>query len=226
MRKVTLTFDNGPEPDVTPHILDCLAAHNIRTTFFVLGERVSDPALAPFARRALDESHRVGNHTFTHRTPLGDLSRAAALDDFDRTEAALDALGTRSHRLFRPYGGRGAIGPHLLHPAVVERMESGGHTCVLWNAVPGDFQYPDDWPRRALHACRAREWSLVVLHDIYATTLAHLDSFIRQLKDEGFGFTQEYPPECTPIIDGRIVLPLENYCRTGHRLPYGRGSET
>ncbi len=219
MQKITLTFDNGPAPEVTPHILDCLAAHNIRTTFFVLGERVSDPARVPFARRALDEGHRVGNHTFTHRTPLGELSRAAALEEFDRTEAALDllsggALGERSNRLFRPYGGRGAIGPHLLHPAVVERLQSGGHTCVLWNVVPGDFRYPDDWPERAIELCRLRapEWSLVVLHDIYTTTAAHLDSFIRRLKDEGFGFTQDYPPDCTPIVDGRIVLPLENYC--------------
>jgi peptidoglycan/xylan/chitin deacetylase (PgdA/CDA1 family) len=211
MRKITLTFDNGPAPDITPHILDCLAAHSIRSTFFVLGQNISDPARAVFARRALDEGHSVGNHTFSHRTPLGELSREAALDEFDRTEAALDLLGTRSPRLFRPYGGRGAVGPHLLHPAVVERLESGGYTCVLWNVVPGDFRYPDDWPQRGLDTCRTLDWSLVVLHDIYPTTLAHLDSFIRQLKDEGFGFTQDYPPECTPIVDGRIVLPLEPY---------------
>jgi peptidoglycan-N-acetylglucosamine deacetylase len=209
MGTITLTFDNGPDPAVTPGVLDCLAAHDIKSTFFVLGERVSDPARAPFARRALDEGHRVGNHTFTHRTPLGELSREAALEEFDRTEAALNAIGAQ--RLFRPYGGRGSVGPHLLHPAVVERLESGGYTCVLWNVIPGDFRYPDDWPRRALDACRAREWSLVVLHDIYATTLAHLDAFIRALKDEDFKFTQDYPPECTPIVNGRIVLPLEPY---------------
>jgi peptidoglycan/xylan/chitin deacetylase (PgdA/CDA1 family) len=211
MGTVTLTFDNGPDPAVTPGVLDCLAAHHIKSTFFVLGERVSDPARAPFARRALDEGHRVGNHTFTHRTPLGELSREEALREFDRTEAALNELGARAHRLFRPYGGRGSVGPHLLHPAVVERLESGGYTCVLWNVIPGDFRYPDDWPRRALEACRACAWSLVVLHDIYSSTLAHLDSFIRTLKEEGFEFTQDYPPECTPIVNGRIVLPLEPY---------------
>lgn len=211
MGTITLTFDNGPDPAVTPGVLDCLAAHDIKSTFFVLGERVSDPARTPFSRRALDEGHRVGNHTFTHRTPLGDLSREAALEEFDRTEAALDSMGERAHRLFRPYGGRGSVGPHLLHPAVVERLEAGGYTCVLWNVIPGDFRYPDDWPRRALDACHALEWSLVVLHDIYTTTLRHLDSFIRRLKDEGFGFTQDYPPECTPIVNGRAVLPLEPY---------------
>jgi peptidoglycan/xylan/chitin deacetylase (PgdA/CDA1 family) len=211
MAVITLTFDNGPDPAVTPGILDCLAANEIKSTFFVLGERVSDPARAPSGRRALEEGHRLGNHTYSHRTPLGELSREAALDEFDRTEAALDQLGTRSHRLFRPYGGRGSVGPHLLHPAVVERLQRGGHTCVLWNVVPGDFRYPDDWPERAIAECRTHDWSLVVLHDIYATTLAHLDSFIRRLKDEGFGFTQDYPPACTPIVDGRIVLPLEAY---------------
>src|SRR5215469_7508117 len=99
MATVTLTFDNGPDPAVTPGVLDCLAAHGIKSTFFVLGERVSDAARAPLARRALDEGHRVGNHTFSHSTPLGELSREAALNEFDRTEAALDLLqGPRSRR--------------------------------------------------------------------------------------------------------------------------------
>ncbi len=137
-----LTFDNGPDPEVTPFVLDCLARHNLKTTFFVLGEKVSDPACARIAMRAGEEGHRVGNHTFTHTVPLGDLDRDTALAEFERTERALDWL-TQPRRLFRPFGGGGAIGPHLLHSAVVEKLEAGGYTCVLWNCVPGDWKYPD-----------------------------------------------------------------------------------
>src|SRR5580698_3607207 len=109
--KVTLTFDNGPEPLVTPSVLDCLARHNLKATFFVLGQKVIDPACARIARRAIDEGHRVGNHTFTHTTPLGALDRKSALEEFERTEQALTTVrpSENSEKLFRPFGGGGAI---------------------------------------------------------------------------------------------------------------------
>ncbi len=210
MPKVTLSFDNGPEPAVTPYVLDCLRAHHLKTTFFVLGEKVSDPARASIARRAIEEGHRIGNHTFTHTTPLGELSRAAALDEFERTERALAPLN-QTEQLFRPYGGSGAIGPHLLHPAIVDKMITGAYTCVLWNSVPGDWKHPDDWLPRAMEDCRSRPWSLVVLHDLPTGAMAHLDRFLCQLKDEGMELTEEFPPECTPLVGGRIVLPVEPY---------------
>src|SRR5580658_4618882 len=125
--KVTLTFDNGPEPQVTPSVLDCLSQHNLKATFFVLGQKVSDPACARIARRAIEEGHRIGNHTFTHTTPLGQLDRSAALEEFDRTEQALARFyppDNPPQKLFRPYGGGGALGPHLLHPAVLEKTRS------------------------------------------------------------------------------------------------------
>jgi peptidoglycan/xylan/chitin deacetylase (PgdA/CDA1 family) len=195
-------------------VLDCLAHHNLKATFFVLGQKVSDPACARIARRALDEGHRIGNHTFTHTTPLGELDRTAALAEFDLTEQALASVvppDIRPEKLFRPYGGSGALGPHLLHPAVVERLETGRHTCVLWNSVPGDWRDPDGWVERAMVDCRSRPWSLVVLHDLPTGAMAHLDRFIRQLRDEGMELTEAYPPDCVPIVDGRIVLPIGPY---------------
>src|SRR5580698_4391615 len=210
--KVTLTFDNGPEPLVTPSVLDCLAHHTLKTTFFVLGQKVSDPACARIARRAMEEGHRIGNHTFSHTTPLGDLDREVALEEFERTEQAL-AWIPQTERLFRPYGGGGSMGPHLLHPAVVERLEAGGYTCVLWNSVPGDWKNDDAWVDRALEDCRSLPWSMVVLHDLPTGAMAHLDEFIRLLRDDGVEFTQDYPPDCTPIVGGRIVLPMAQYTR-------------
>jgi len=141
----------------------------------------------------------------------------AALAEFERTEQALAWLEP-PQRLFRPYGGRGALGPHLLHPAVVDKLLHGGYTCVLWNSVPGDWQHPDEWVTRAIADCLSRAWSLVVLHDLPTGAMAHLDGFIRRLKDEGVELTQEYPPDCVPIAGGRIVLPIAQYVQSGIRI--------
>ncbi len=71
MFDLTLTFDNGPEPGVTPRVLDVLRERGIKTTFFVIGEKLGDRERRRLAARAHDEGHWIGNHTFTHSIPLG-----------------------------------------------------------------------------------------------------------------------------------------------------------
>ena len=210
MAQVTLTFDNGPDPQATPLVLDCLGQHGIKSTFFVLGQNVSTPAGLDLARRASREGHWIGNHTWSHAGRLGDATREVALQEFERTEQALSWLD-QPPRLFRPRGGAGRLGKGLLHPAVVERLTLGGYTCVLWNSVPGDYRDPDGWMERALADCRTREWSLVVLHDLPNGAMRHLDSFLRKLREDGHQLTQDFPPECTPIVRGEILQPLEGF---------------
>ena len=89
MKKITLTFDNGPERGVTEGVLDVLKKHGIKATLFVLGSKVAQPEGKALAERAVAEGHWVGNHTFTHTRPLGELDRDAALREFEMAEEAL-----------------------------------------------------------------------------------------------------------------------------------------
>lgn len=211
MAKVTLTFDNGPESQVTPLVLECLGQHGIKSTFFVLGQKVSTPDGLDLARRASREGHWIGNHTWSHAGRLGEGTREIALQEFERTEQALSWVVDQGVPLFRPRGGAGKLGRGLLHPAVVDRLTLGGYTCVLWNSVPGDYSDPDAWMDRALADCRTREWSLVVLHDLPNGAMRHLDSFLRKLREDGHELLQVFPPECTPIVRGKIVQPLDGF---------------
>jgi len=205
---VTLSFDNGPEPDVTPHVLDVLAKHSVKASFFVMGRKVITPEGRALSIRAQAEGHWVGNHTFSHKTPLGELDREAALDEFDRAEASLDFVD-QSPRLFRPYGRQGKLGQHLIHPAVVERLVEGGFSTVLWSCVPGDWRDPDGWVETAMQQVRANPWGLVVLHDQPSGAMKHLDRFLTALKDAGVPMVQEFPDDCVPIREGRVVGPIE-----------------
>jgi peptidoglycan-N-acetylglucosamine deacetylase len=208
-RRVALTFDNGPEPQVTPAVLDCLSRHNIQATFFVLGRKMATPEGAALVQRASAEGHWIGNHTFSHSAPLGQLSSEVALREFEQAEQALLGLAQPA-KLFRPPGS-GKLGKHLLHPAVVDKLISGGYTCVLWNSVPGDWYDPEGWLPRALMDWKQRPWSLVVLHDLPTGAMTHLDEFITRLEDEGCEFLQDFPAECLPIVNGKVVLPLDPY---------------
>lgn len=210
MPKVTLTFDNGPTPAVTQSVLDCLSRHGVSSTFFVIGSKAVTSQGAALVSRASSEGHFIGNHTFTHTTPLGELERDAAVREFERAEEVLADLH-QPRRLFRPFGRAGRLGQHLLHPAVIEKLQAGRYSCVLWNCVPGDWRDPHGWMPRALEGCRSRPWTLVVLHDLPTGAMTHLDEFIRTLRQEGMELTQDYPPECVPLVDGQIVQPLDQY---------------
>ena len=174
-----------------------------------MGRKASMPRGPELIRRATIEGHWIGNHTFSHFTPLGQLNPTDAVREFEQAEQVLSWI-QRPEKLFRPPGS-GQLGKHLLNPAVVEKLKLGNYTCVLWNSVPGDWRDPDGWLDRALADCRSRDWTLVVLHDIPSGAMAHLEEFVSSLETEGFQFTQEFPPDCLPIVRGKVILPLDPY---------------
>jgi len=208
---VTLTFDNGPEPAVTPRVLDELARADIRATFFVLGSKLADPERRAIAKRAHAEGQWIGNHTWSHQQPLGKLNEPArVISEIIDTEAAIDELAHPDH-LFRPFGGGGAIGQHLLSAAAVDVLRKERMTCVLWNAVPRDWEDPRGWAETAIAQCLAQPWTVLVLHDLPSGAMGRLRIFIDRVLDHGGHFRQDFPPELVPIRRGEVRAPLEAY---------------
>ena len=208
---VTLTFDNGPEPAVTDRVLDILGTAGIKATFFVLGSKLADKKRRALAKHAHAEGHWIGNHTWSHQQPLGRLNDTArVLAEIIDTDAAIGELA-HPDRLFRPFGGGGALGTHLLNPVAVELLKKERMTCVLWNAVPRDWEDPRGWAETALAQCLTQPWTLLVLHDLPTGAVGRLRIFIDRVLDHGGRFRQEFPPECVPIRRGEVVGQLEPY---------------
>ena len=90
-----------------------------------------------------------------------------------------------SPKLFRPFGGGGKIGPHLLSRAAVDHLVANRYTCVLWNCVPEDWIDQDAWVDRALADASRQAHTLVVMHDILPRAMSHLDRFIGALGGRG-----------------------------------------
>ena len=210
MKRLTLSFDNGPFPEVTDHVLGVLSEREIKTTFFVCGKDVSTQHQRALVKKAKQAGHRIGNHTFSHAVELG------ATDDPDapRSEIALaqEALGglAEEDRLFRPSGGGGVIGPRLLSRRAVEHLCDGKYTCVLWNSVPRDWENPEGWPDRAMEDVERLDWTLLVLHDVPTGAMKKLEHFLDMTAGAGVEIVQSFPADCVPISRGEIVGPIDH----------------
>ena len=157
---VALTFDDGPDPDATPAVLEALRAAEARAVFFLVGEQVE--AHPELARQVADEGHVVALHGFRHveHDELGDEARA----DLERGAAAIAAATGVDPRLYRPPYGR------FSEPSYAAARELG-LIPVYWSAWGSDWE-PISPERIAETVIRDLEpGAIVLLHDSarYAT---------------------------------------------------------
>src|SRR5262245_39863632 len=136
--ELALTFDDGPDPDWTPKILDILKAKGVHASFFIIGG--SAEAYPDLVQRVLAEGHDVGNHTFTHPN-LGEMPDEIVTLEINATQRLFDTLTGRSMRRFRaPYLG------------VAEQTTAAGAVAIRMSPLMGLFAVglhvdPNDWQR-------------------------------------------------------------------------------
>ncbi len=208
--KITLSFDNGPEPDVTPLVLETLARHSLKASFFVMGRKVATAEGRAFAMRASAEGHWIGNHTYSHTRPLGELDRDTALREFEQTEEALAWLDQKP-RLFRALRARRQartafissrsgreVGGRKLHDRPLE-------LCSRRLARPG--RLGDD--RLTAMPVERLEPAWYSIDHQPSGAMKHLDRFLTALRESNATIVQEYPDDCIPIREGRIVGPIQ-----------------
>ena len=175
VRDIVLTFDDGPHPKNTPRLLDILAENNIKAVFFMLGELLATPAGRAIATRVQSEGHLIGNHSFSHRNLRG-LSESAIRDEVMRTNDLICEC-TGGCTLFRP--------PYGSSDATVSRvLVELGYTSMLWNVDTLDWKYKKDgqWVDHGMEQIKAREDSIVLMHDIHSTTVDNVPQLISRIR--------------------------------------------
>lgn len=216
-KRISITFDNGPDPDCTPHVLDVLEARGITTPFFVCaqGNRLH-PAMAAVSescRPLLDDiigrGHQIGNHTLTHTVELGTTIDPAVLGhEIDRNQELLGDYAPQ--RLFRPYMAGGQLGLNTFTQAAVDHLCAGDYTVVLFNSCPGDWHRPNDWPEFAFADVDAHDWTVLIAHDVARYRgMTQLERFLDTAIGRGAEFVPDFPDECVPIRGGRVTGNLD-----------------
>ncbi len=203
MTHITLSFDNGPTASVTPTVLEVLARRGIPATFFVVGKNLETEEGQSLMAEAHAQGHWIGNHTYTHTVPLGLMdSSTEAIAEIERTSERIGSLAHAS-RFFRPFGNGGILDPRLLSTAVVDHLCDHAYSCIVWNAIPRDWENPDGWVETALRQTTEQEETLVVLHDIPTGAMKRLDEFIERALHLGATFRQDFPESCKLVWEGR-----------------------
>jgi cellulose synthase/poly-beta-1,6-N-acetylglucosamine synthase-like glycosyltransferase/peptidoglycan/xylan/chitin deacetylase (PgdA/CDA1 family)/spore germination protein YaaH len=192
--KLALTFDDGPDPDWTPKILDILKQKGVHATFFIIGENAE--AYPSLVQRIVAEGHDIGNHTFTHPN-LGELPDPLVTLEINATQRLFEALTGRSLRLFRaPYLGDAE--PTTADEIVpIQIAQSMGYLSVGLHVDPNDWQRPsvDDIVNHTIAQVTDPNpdvrGHVILLHDSggdRSNTVAALPQLIDALRAKGYQF--------------------------------------
>ena len=174
---VALTFDDGPAAATTPKVLDILKRNNAVGTFFVLGQNAS--VNRSLVARAAAEGNEIGVHTWSHIKMTGS-SLAKVDSEISRTASVIQEITGRAPLVMRPpYGATNG--------GLVNRMKAQfGMRSILWDVDTLDWKHPGVQKVINTAVGQAKPGSIILVHDIHASTVAAIEGIVQGLQARGF----------------------------------------
>lgn len=187
---VALTFDDGPDPQWTPMVLDVLAEHDVKATFFLIGEKV--PGNQDVVARIVDEGHEIGLHSYNHPR-MGELSDGDVLRQYRlNQQVVIGAVGVKPLIARPPYSFTDEQLSADEHRAARVARDMGGITMIFSDIAPADYRglTAEKIMEEALPA-QGRD-AIITLHDGAGPdpvqTVDATDGLIRELRRRGYEF--------------------------------------
>lgn len=181
-KKIFLTFDDGPIPEITEWVLDILKSEEIKATFFCIGDNIKKHP--EVYKRILAEGHQTGNHTFNHLNGWKTETNHY-FDNFKLCETECLKLNTEHSFIFRPPYGK-------IKPSQTKAIRNLGYKIIMWDVLSYDFD-PNIIPEKCLEnvISNTEQGSIIVFHDSKKAekNLKYaLPKAIQILKNKGFVF--------------------------------------
>ena len=176
---IAMTFDDGPSAKLTPKLLDLLAAHHIKATFFLIGENAAEHP--EIVAREAREGHEIANHSWSHPN-LAKMSDDGVRSQLRRTEDTIkSAIGNSPTLLRPPYGSISARQKKWIN-------QEFGYKIVLWDVDPFDWRRPGATVVCNRIVKNTRAGSIILAHDIHPGTIDAMPCVLNQLEAKGFKF--------------------------------------
>lgn len=175
IKKVALTFDDGPNECYTEELLDGLAARGVKATFFLIGKKVEENP--EIVKRMYEEGHLLGNHSYDH-VNLSEMSETAACEQINKTNDAIRQITGAVPEYLRPPFG--SYKKNL--DADMNMIE------VLWDVDPRDWSVKNTGKVVNRVVTKVEDNDIILLHDEYATSIAAAMEIIDILQGEGYEF--------------------------------------
>lgn len=173
VKRVALTFDDGPNEFVTPHILSVLKKYKAKATFFMVGKNVSKNQA--IVQQMVEEGHEIGNHTWNHPN-LTKLTNTSVKQEVERTNKAIyEAIG-QNPTLFRP--PYGATNDQVR--SVIEMPT------ILWSVDTLDWKHRNAKKILSYVKTSAKDGSIILMHDIHQSTADGLEDVILYLQKQDY----------------------------------------
>lgn len=172
---VALTFDDGPHKDYTPRILDILKKYNAKATFYVLGNRLT--YYPDIAKRAYDEGHEIGNHTWSHPN-LTRLSKAELIEEVNNTSNEIAKIIGRTPKTIRP--------PYGAYDNTLKEVAS--MPLILWSVDTLDWKHKNKERIKQVVQNNVTDGSIILMHDIHQASADALEDVIISLTKKGYHF--------------------------------------
>lgn len=175
---IAITFDDGPNPYVTPRILDILKTENVKATFFMLARNVK--ANPNVAKSVVDHGHEIANHSETHAN-LNKAKKSQIEREVVHSKKIIEETIGVSPTLFRPpYGEYNSV--------VLDYANKSDQQLIMWSVDTLDWEHKNKNKTVELAMSRSQSQSIILMHDIHDTTADALSNLIHRLKNENYQF--------------------------------------
>ena len=190
-KTVYLTFDDGPST-YTEKLLDVLKEHNAKATFFIIGNR----GRTEIIKRAYEEGHAIGVHTYTHEYKDIYKNEQAFFDDFWATQEVIKEATGSYTRIFRFPGGSANTASRRnkgIMTRLTKIMEDLGYRYFDWNISSGDASgepyTSTDVKNRVINGIKKHsDFAIVLQHDIHYQSVKAVDSILTWGEQNGYTF--------------------------------------
>lgn len=177
IKKVALTFDDGPNAIYTEELLDGLKERNVKATFFITGENIKENERV--IKRMYAEGHLLGNHTYSHAN-LNKLSFKEAYQEINDTNAYIYNLtGYKVEYLRPPFG-----------TCSKEVQKEVNMDIVMWDVDPLDWRDQNSTLVSGRILKSVRSGDIILLHDIFGSSVEAAIKVIDELQSEGYVFVR------------------------------------